>query len=879
DTFSMLGNAQLVQGSWKEAEECFQGCLELTHRIGNRDEKIFAGINLSLSLLEQGEFAQSVSFADTACEEAEATGSKYALGSALAIRAFAAFQLGRWGEAIDGLAAALDIARDTSNRYLELFALVYRTEMLAQMGRWGEALDAGMMAKNLIQETQNREGELPLLATMAEVYSYFNEHELARTYLERAEKEAVERQMKGVLARILKAKAVWFGARGAWADAVREAHEALALAQETGARYLEGDAKWILGEAALAQGRREKAWQEYQGAQLLARTIESAGLELRALQGLARSDSRNGAIYKRQYRERLTSLLSTLAPTEQEIAGEAWEKYLLFKGGKQETPEELQEQVSQFIEQMTDFSTNLKEQVAEWASLKRSHKHLEQLVQFSLSIHQLHDLDEVLNRVVDLVVEITGSDRGFLLMYQDGQLQCHAMKNIRTDNALEWGVSEAIAKEVLLSEEPLCIYDAMNDARFSQQESVQSLHLRTVICVPLCIHEQTVGVIYVDRQSVNEQFSQADLDLLQSLAAQAANAIENAMLHTEWQDKSRKLEMLNTLSRTVSRTLVPQEVHELVIKLTLEVSDAERGFLFMLDEGHLRCKAGFDREGTPLTQEGSPISQSILQKVLSSHEPMIILDAMTDEELQYQASIMALNLRTVMCVPLTAKEETVGLIYVDSQAVRSFTQSDLDLLEAIASHASIAVENASLYGQLTERASELETMVRAYEEATLRASIDFLTGTYNRRHFIDTFRRDFAQSRRYRRSLALMMIDLDHFKSFNDTYGHPMGDRALQTVAQIIQQTVRAEDVVARYGGEEFIVGLPDTDLEGALIVAERIRAAVAEYPIEDARPVTVSIGTALCQTTDERIAELIERADQALYEAKKLGRNQVCVK
>jgi diguanylate cyclase (GGDEF)-like protein len=337
--------------------------------------------------------------------------------------------------------------------------------------------------------------------------------------------------------------------------------------------------------------------------------------------------------------------------------------------------------------------------------------------------------------------------------------------------------------------------------------------------------------------------------------------------------------MLNTLSRTVSRTLVPQEVHELVIKLTLEVSDAERGFLFMLDEGHLRCKAGFDREGNPLTQEGSPLSQSILQKVLSTHEPMIILGAMTDEELQYQASIMALNLRTVRCVPLTAKEETVGLIYVDSQAVRSFTQSDLDLLEAIASHASIAVENASLYGQLTERASELETMVRAYEEATLRASIDFLTGTYNRRHFIDTFRRDFAQSRRYRRSLALMMIDLDHFKSFNDTYGHPMGDRALQTVAQIIQQTVRAEDVVARYGGEEFIVGLPDTDLEGALIVAERIRSAVAEYPIEDARSVTVSIGTALCQTTDERIAELIERADQALYEAKKRGRNQVCVK
>ena len=880
DTLMLLGNARLSLGELEAAQGDFTRCRELAHETGLMDEEIFAGINLSLTAIERGDFRLAAGLAEEALFTAEGTGSKFAIGSALTLKALAQAHRGEIGEALEEMANALDIGRETNNRYLETFTLIYQTEMLALLGNWGEALDCGMAAKSIIQETGNHEGELTLFAAMGEIYSFLGECELAEGYIEKAKNLSRERGLKGALARALKAQAVMECRREGWEKAQQSSREAIALAQEIGARFLEGSGKWLLGEASISLGRREKAWENFQSVLQIARETGSRALELLGVRGLAGSDPSGGSSHLKRFQKLLEEMLRTLTPQVQETFRKAWNGYSFTRGKEAFSPEELDEQAIRLMDQMQGFTERLRGKMGEWSNLKKSHRNLEELVNFSLAVNRIHTLDEVLNRTVELIVELTGSERGFLLLYRDGQLQCRAVKNIHENTALDWQLSEGIAKEVLLSEEPLCVFDALTDERFRHQELVQLLHLRTVICVPLKIHDQAVGVIYVDRQSVNEQFSQEDLDLVFSLANQAANAVENGMLHDEWADKSRKLEMLNTLSRTVSNTLVSSEVNELVLKLTLEVTDAERGFLFMNEEGQPHCVAAFDRDGQKLDIVESPVSQSIINRVLRENEPAIILDALADETLQFQASIMALNLRTVMCVPLNAKEKTVGLLYVDSQAVRSFTGTDLELLEAIASHASIAVENANLYTSLSRRAKELEVMVEAYEEATLRANIDFLTGIYNRRHFIDAFKRDFDQARRHDRSLAMMMIDIDHFRSFNDTYGHQAGDSALQAVAKLIQQAVRTVDVVARYGGEEFIVGLPDTDLEGAMIVAERIRASVESFPMESvaegSRHLTVSIGTSLASNNDQRIAELIERADHSLYEAKKQGRNRI---
>ena len=161
-------------------------------------------------------------------------------------------------------------------------------------------------------------------------------------------------------------------------------------------------------------------------------------------------------------------------------------------------------------------------------------------------------------------------------------------------------------------------------------------------------------------------------------------------------------------------------------------------------------------------------------------------------------------------------------------------------------------------------------------EHTLELSYrDGLTGLHNRR-YLDTFlTREFERSARYRTQLTLLLLDLDHFKRYNDTFGHVAGDEALRRLATCIDQGRRSTDVAARYGGEEFAVILPDTDIRGALIVAEQIRASVQAIT-GLAQEITVSIGVARRKDNDVAPADLLRRVDRALYEAKKAGRNRV---
>jgi diguanylate cyclase (GGDEF)-like protein len=155
---------------------------------------------------------------------------------------------------------------------------------------------------------------------------------------------------------------------------------------------------------------------------------------------------------------------------------------------------------------------------------------------------------------------------------------------------------------------------------------------------------------------------------------------------------------------------------------------------------------------------------------------------------------------------------------------------------------------------------------------------DELTGLHNRRFFERELKRESEGARRFGRSLALLVLDVDHFKAYNDTFGDGAGDEALRRVAGHLADAVpRRLDAVARYGGEEFVVLLPETDLEGARLVAERIRASV-EQSDDFRRPLTLSAGVAVAQGDDCDPEGLVLRADEALYQAKRDGRNRVRV-
>lgn len=216
-----------------------------------------------------------------------------------------------------------------------------------------------------------------------------------------------------------------------------------------------------------------------------------------------------------------------------------------------------------------------------------------------------------------------------------------------------------------------------------------------------------------------------------------------------------------------------------------------------------------------------------------------------------------------ICLPLTSHAHRLGVIYFYRSDRDTFDAEEISLLTTFARLAAEAIENARLYEQTREQ-----------------AMTDSLTGLSNRRELSRRLPRELARVRRSGKTISAVMIDIDHFKRVNDTYGHPAGDAVLQQIAKLLLAHVRDIDTAARYGGEEFLLLLPETDHIGAKLVAERVRRTVEQAVLElpDGRTigVTISCGIACYPECAEGAEEMISKADQALYTAKLDGRNRV---
>lgn len=196
------------------------------------------------------------------------------------------------------------------------------------------------------------------------------------------------------------------------------------------------------------------------------------------------------------------------------------------------------------------------------------------------------------------------------------------------------------------------------------------------------------------------------------------------------------------------------------------------------------------------------------------------------------------------------------------------------MLDAQAAHQEAEKANLLLQAQLTE----IQNLQAALREQAIR---DPLTGCFNRRYLQETLPRECARARREGYPLALIMLDIDHFKQVNDTYGHPAGDEMLRMLGGMLRASIRSGDMVCRYGGEEFLLVLPNVSGEVAVPRAEAIRAAFAQSSIlhdQCTIQATVSLGVAVIENVDACCDELIKRADEALYAAKRTGRNRVVV-
>jgi diguanylate cyclase (GGDEF)-like protein len=320
-------------------------------------------------------------------------------------------------------------------------------------------------------------------------------------------------------------------------------------------------------------------------------------------------------------------------------------------------------------------------------------------------------------------------------------------------------------------------------------------------------------------------------------------------------------------------TLLASHICEVPIALVSFV-DKDRQFL--------KSKVGLD------VSETSREVAFCAHAILSPGEVLEVRDATKDARFADNPFVMSEpRIRFYAGAPLVSPSgAALGTVCVIDKKPRELTQPQSVALQALSrqvvSQLELRKALEDLGKHMQERASyeqRLEAYQLRLEEINASLSIDSqtdkLTGLSNRRYFDEILAEEHDRACRRGKPLSLLMLDVDHFKSFNDTFGHSAGDQTLRVVAKILADSKRTNDHVARYGGEEFVALLPDTTEEGAVILAERIRKGIQNYNWQ-VRPVTVSVGVCTFPGGDSSPSQLIEGADAALYVSKEAGRNRV---
>lgn len=320
-----------------------------------------------------------------------------------------------------------------------------------------------------------------------------------------------------------------------------------------------------------------------------------------------------------------------------------------------------------------------------------------------------------------------------------------------------------------------------------------------------------------------------------------------------------------------------------ITRLAAHVGHAPIALVSLVDRERLWFKSRIGLEETGVARELGFCAHALLNQP----EPLLIPDAAADPRFADNPLVTGEpRIRFYLGMPLVTPDHyMLGTLCIMDHMPRTATPDQIDCLGALARQV-VSQFELRRHAQQLERAAadrevylaQLESYQSKLQEANLRLQeqslTDALTGLGNRAAFDQRLAEELYRYARYRSPLALLFIDVDKFKDYNDSYGHPAGDEALRSVARALRGCIRPSDFIARYGGEEFAVILPTTGAEAAGILAERLRKTVAAAPFAH-RDITVSIGAASA-APDVDAARLIAAADQALYLAKQRGRDRV---
>lgn len=351
-----------------------------------------------------------------------------------------------------------------------------------------------------------------------------------------------------------------------------------------------------------------------------------------------------------------------------------------------------------------------------------------------------------------------------------------------------------------------------------------------------------------------------------SIAVIAGIVVETVkQLKTLSRNHIRRLETITDFSRKITSTLDTKQVMALLNAAFQNAVEADTYFVGMREGNEMRLELIYD-DGEYFENQRVKLDGSLSSWVLYNHQSLFLPDLRKEVVLPGVRLVLLGKHKTSlswMGVPMH-NDFIDGIIAIGSYRPNAFDRADLELLTSLAQHAAQALQNT-----------------HDHEEVELRAKLDSLTGVYNHGAFLRLLQQQANQAIADRQSLSLIMLDIDHFKQYNDSYGHLVGDEVLTILCDTIRKHIKSTDIVGRWGGEEFVISLPNASGEQVEQVALRIRETMLRLAVrvgqEKTVPApTVSQGLALFPREADNIMALVDLADHRLYIAKDRGRNQI---
>ena len=485
---------------------------------------------------------------------------------------------------------------------------------------------------------------------------------------------------------------------------------------------------------------------------------------------------------------------------------------------------------------------------------RRKMREYQILTQVGQAVSARLDHDEILRTVHRELGRICKT-RSFYIAFRHGD-NVHFDLEVRDGSVLPKRirpVGHGFTEYVLERREPLLVRSNIVEKRKELGLEPNREPTKSLCAVPIFIGGQTVGVMAAISRERENAYDERDIELMRTTAAQLAIALENARRFHHEHSRAEYLSFLNNVSKAAITSKKPVDL------LNQVVQEVERSFAFdhvnigLVDYAHkeveVRAEGGRDDCRIGLGTR-VPLESGVLGIAAQRNE---LRKSGTDSKSMTEQD------HAVLCHPITYGETLLGILTVECFNRNTFAEEEILTLGTLADLLATALHNAM-----------------TFEEMEYQSITDCLTGIKTRRYFLESVHSEWSRASRSGRAFSLLLIDLDKFKTVNDTLGHLEGDLVLARVGRILEHKCRHSNVVARYGGDEFIVLMPETSIEHARVLGERLRSWLANDALLNKRGVTGSFGVASFPMHGATIEEIIRQADQAMYLSKTAGGNRV---